>query len=190
MHLHSHGGSFFSLDQGTISLTQTRELYTTARQCQVFFFHALFCVRCSWCVCARCLPVCGKCRRQRAAMVCVALTRDHESRRGKVPPCGGSCPDALPGPTGLGGGKPHGEGRRPSRRGGIPTRWTAHCTGRQGFRRSWSRVSAKPTSIGHAETIASAKIMSSHHPDLPRTLRQDSGGEQSVYRSMAKLRSS
>ena len=93
-------------------------------------------------------------------------------------------------PTGLGGGKPHGEGRRPSRRGGIPTRWTAHCAGRQGFRRSWSRVSAKPTSIGHAETIASAKIMSSHHPDLPRTLRQESGGEQSVYRSMAKLRSS
>ena len=43
-------------------------------------------------------------------------------------------------PTGLSGGTPHGEGRRPSCRGGIPTRWTARSAGRQGFGRSWSRV--------------------------------------------------
>ena len=43
-------------------------------------------------------------------------------------------------PTGLSGGMPHGEGRRPSSRGGIPTRWTARSAGRQGFGRSWSRV--------------------------------------------------
>ena len=43
-------------------------------------------------------------------------------------------------PTGLSGGMPHGEGRRPSCQGGIPTRWTALCAGRQGFGRSWSRV--------------------------------------------------
>lgn len=48
-------------------------------------------------------------------------------------------------PTGLSGGMPHGEGRRPSSRGGIPTRWPARCAGRLGFGRSWSRVAQKHT---------------------------------------------
>ena len=43
-------------------------------------------------------------------------------------------------PTGLSGGMPHGEGRRPSSRGGITTRWTARSAGRQGFGCLWSRV--------------------------------------------------
>ena len=42
-------------------------------------------------------------------------------------------------PTGLSGGMPHGEGRRPSSLCGTTPRWTARSAGRQGFGCSWSR---------------------------------------------------
>ena len=46
-------------------------------------------------------------------------------------------PEPCQRPTGLSGGMPHGEGRRPSSRGGIPMRWTARSAGRQGFGCLW-----------------------------------------------------
>ena len=49
-------------------------------------------------------------------------------------------PEPCRRPTGLSVGMLRGEGRRPSSRGGITTRWTARSAGRQGLGRSWSRV--------------------------------------------------